>query len=224
MINPLLYKDLQTGTQQHAIWAWCQRKWPPCKYGKLHAGIGSSFPVDLIKHGQIWIMKMGGGGVRKTYQAFSCLRTSAIRILKVSIWRQLRFCFSAHSKWSHYKQETDLEKQHVWFNNTFLWCTAYWGNWSSECKSCAAIISLTFSGSAGVGGFDCSGPPKLEGISQLHMENKTIRHQSSVMMYDYTHSGCSRSQINHSTCFIWLSFKTICNAPQTNRWREGVCY
>lgn len=34
---------------------------------------------------------------------------------------------------------------------TFPRCATYWGNWNSACKSCAAIISLTFSGCAGVG-------------------------------------------------------------------------
>lgn len=89
----------------------------------------------------------------ETYLNFSRLSIFAVRMLQVGIWRHPRFSPSVHSKEmipvASFSVRSSYQMNHI---QKPLGCCAYWGNWISLCKSCAAIISLAFYGSASGGG------------------------------------------------------------------------
>lgn len=83
------------------------------------------------------------------------------KLIKIKLWWPIVF------------KKIIIHEQHM-HKHHFLFAT-YWGYWSSDCKSCAAIISVTFFGSAGVGDLYNSEPhagcvfsPVKGGTSDIH--------------------------------------------------------
>lgn len=119
------------GLNESSLWPWSLR------YGK-----GINEDIRFEKH-------------TTPFPAFAFLPSGSSRSVSEDNWE------SASLRTTHMKSEEtsenstyiswDMNKTFTSMFNLMITFAAYWGNWNSVCKSCAAIISLTFSGSAGVG-------------------------------------------------------------------------